>query len=206
MAREIRSNTRDMERESSTRYRVRVAVFWAGIVMALTIALTTGVTTWQDYMLKDAARHQLRAHIVVRPEQLPILEEGKQPRLRGSYYNIGRTPAYDEGSTAHILVAEYPLTHTPADEECDKDRTTLKRKNKWFVGKISHPETIREEPFTHEEIESIQKGQAAVYFYGRICYADIFSELHHTDFCLYWRWDGGRFTPALFCAQGNIVD
>ena len=206
MARENCSDPRDVTKEKNTRYRIRLAVFWVGVVAAVMIALTTGVTTWQDYMLKDAARHQLRAHIVVKPEQLPVLEEGKRPRLRGSYYNIGRTPAYDEGSTAHIRVAEYPITHTLTDAECDKERTTLKRRNKWFVGKIPHPETIRDEPFTHDEIEAIQKGKAAVYFYGRICYADIFSELHHTVFCLYWRWDGGRFTPALFCAQGNIVD
>jgi hypothetical protein len=206
MTRENPSNSRDSAREKTTRYRLRVAVFWIGIVVAVIAAFTTGVTTWQDYMVKDAARNQLRAHIVVKPEQLPTLEEGKQPRLRGSYYNIGRTPAYDEGSTAHILVAEYPMTRTLTDEECDKEQTTLKRKNKWFVGKIPHPETIRDEPFNDSEIEAIQKGQAAVYFYGRICYADIFGESHHTDFCLYWRWDGGRFTPALFCAQGNIVD
>ena len=206
MAREDRSDPRDMPKEKDTRYRLRVAVFWAGIVVAVVIAFTTGVTTWQDYMVKDAARRQLRAHIVVRLEQLPALEEGKRPRLRGSYYNIGRTPAYDEGSTAHILVAEYSMTHTLTDEDCDKEKTTLKRKNKWFVGKIPHPDTIRDEQFTQGEIEAIQKGQAAVYFYGRMCYADIFSDSHHTDFCLYWRWDGGRFTPALFCAQGNSVN
>jgi hypothetical protein len=184
-------------------YLIRVGLFWSGIGAAVILALTTGVTSWQDYMVKEAARYQLRAHIVVRPEQLPTLEEGKRPRVRGSYYNIGRTPAYDEGSTSHILVAEYPLTHRLPDKECDKEKTALRRKNKWFVGQVPHPETVREEPFTSSEIEAIKQGRAAVYFYGRVCYADIFSESHRTDFCLVWKWDGGRFSPGLYCGQGN---
>jgi hypothetical protein len=206
MAIQDRSELSETTESNNRGYRIRILIFWTGIIVAIALALTTGVTTWQDYMVKDAARHQLRAHIVVRPEQLPTLEAGKQPQLRGSYYNIGRTPAYDEGSVSHLLVAEYPLRRTLTEEECDKSRTGVKRKNKWFVGKVPHPETIREEPFTSEEIEAIKQGQAAVYFYGRVCYADIFSESHQTDFCLLWKWSGGRFSPGLYCAQGNLIN
>jgi hypothetical protein len=194
------------DQDRNIRYQVRVAIFWVGIVVAVALVLATGVTTWQDYMVKDAARHQLRAHIVVQPEQLPALEEGAQPRVQGSYYNIGRTPAYDQGSTSHLVVAEYPLARVFAEEECDKETTAVKRKNKWFVGKVPHLPTMRKEPFTTTEIEAIKQGQAAVYFYGRVCYADIFSESHRTDFCLLWKWDGGRFSPGLYCAQGNLIN
>lgn len=202
MAIQDSSQPRDNSKDD-TWYRLRVAVFWAGIGAAAILALTTGVTSWQDYMEKDAARYQLRAHIVVKPEQLPTLEASRQPRVRGSYYNIGRTPAYDEGATSHILVAEDPLTQRLSVKDCDKEKRAVKQKNKWFVGKVPHPDTIREEPFTDSEIEAIKQGRAAVYYYGRVCYADIFGVSHRTDFCLIWKWKEGRFSPGLYCDQGN---
>jgi hypothetical protein len=180
-----------------------LALFWGAIGTAVILALTTGVTSWQDYMAKEAARNQLRAHIVVTPDQLPTLEAGQQPRIRGSYYNIGRTPAYDEGATSHILIAEYPLSHKLTFEDCDKEKRAIKRKNKWFVGNVPHPDTVREESFTDREIEAVKEGRQAVYYYGRVCYADIFGESHRTDFCLVWKWKAGRFSPGLYCEQGN---
>jgi hypothetical protein len=189
--------------EENIWYRLRVAAFWGGIGAAVILALTTGVTSWQDYMEKDAARYQLRAHIVVKAEQLPTLEAGHQARVGGSYYNIGRTPAYDEGATSHVVVAEEPLAQKLIEDDCDKAKRAVKQKNKWFVGKVPHADTIRDEPFTESEVEAIKQGRAAVYYYGRVCYADIFGESHRTDFCLIWKWKENRFSPGLYCDQGN---
>lgn len=178
-------------------------MFWGAIGVAVTLALTTGVINWRDYMEQEAARYQLRAHIVEKPEPLSTPEAGQQPRVRGSYNNIGRTPAYDEGATSHILVTEDTLTKKLTVKDCDKDKRAVKQKNKWFVGKVPHPDTIREEPFTDSEIEAIKQGRAAVYYYGRVCYADIYGESHRTDFCLVWKWKESRFGPGLHCDQGN---
>jgi hypothetical protein len=49
--------------DHKTRYRLRLAAFWGGIGAAVILALTTGVTSWQNYMKYATARYQLRAHM-----------------------------------------------------------------------------------------------------------------------------------------------
>ena len=184
------------------RYRLRLALFGAGVIAAIVIAFVAGITTWQDYIVKDRARDQLRAQIVVKPQPAITLEEGGIARVQGTYYNLGQTPAYDEGASARIIVSDYPQTETFANEDCSTKKRILKR-NKWYVGKTSVSETVREVPFTRSEITALKEGKAAIYFHGRVCYSDIFDEAHHTDFCLYWKWDAGRLSPGLFCSTGN---
>lgn len=183
-------------------YRLRLALFGAGVIAAIVIAFVAGITTWQDYIVKDRARDQLRAAIVVKPQPVITLEEGAIARVQGTYYNLGQTPAYDEGGAARITVGDYPLSDTLANEDCSLKKRIMKR-NKWYVGKTSVPETVREAPFTSSEIAALKDGKAAIYFHGRVCYSDIFDEPHHTDFCLYWKWDAGRLSPGLFCPTGN---
>ncbi|MCC2642586.1 MAG: hypothetical protein K0S45_2999 [Nitrospira sp.] len=187
------------------RFRLTLAIFWGAVLAAIIAALTAGYPGWQNYMAQEGAKRQLRAYIAVRTQGIATLEEGIKARVHDSFHNIGQTPAYDKGSSSHITVAEYPLSHTLVNDECS-DAATSPKASKWFVGKISRPETVRELPFTAGEIEDIKAGKAAVYLHGRACYGDIFNESHQTDFCLYWKWDAGRLSPGLYCDQGNISD
>ncbi|MCC2643971.1 MAG: hypothetical protein K0S45_4384 [Nitrospira sp.] len=191
--------------KEDNRFRLKLAIFWVGIVGAIVAAVAAGFPGWQNYIAQEEAKLQLRAYIDVRAKGMTRIEEGLMPRVHDSFHNIGRTPAYDNGSSAHVTVAEYPLAKKLVNDECSHARTTPNA-SKWFVGKVSRPETVREAPFTASEVEAIKDGKAAVYFHGRVCYRDIFNESHHTDFCTYWKWNAGRVSPGLYCDQGNSTD
>ena len=199
------SQNRSPGDEEDKRFRLNLTIFWLGVIAAIIAAVAVGFPGWQNYIAQEEAKLQLRAYIDVRAKGITTIEEGVVPRVHDSFYNIGRTPAYDNGSSAHITVAEYPPTKKLTNDECSHARTDPKA-NKWFVGKVARPETVREAPFTAAEDEAIKNGKAAVYFHGRVCYRDIFNESHRTDFCTYWKWTAGRISPGLYCDQGNSTD
>jgi hypothetical protein len=185
-------------------YRLRLTIFGAAVIAAFIAALTTGFPTWQGYIAQDRARRQLRAYIVVRPHMVTV-QEGIMPRVQSIFENTGQTPAYSGGSISRLTVADYPLTKKLINDDCRTVMTNPKG-NKWFVGKVSQPATVRETPFIPSEITAIKDGNAAVYFHGRVCYLDLFNESHRTNFCMYWKWQAGQMSPGLYCDQGNSTD
>ncbi|MBA3752822.1 MAG: hypothetical protein H0X01_01455 [Nitrospira sp.] len=187
------------------RFRLRLTIFWGAVIAATIAAFAAGFPGWQNYIAQEGAKRQLRAYIDVRTKGMITIEEGTMPRVHDSFHNIGRTPAYDNGSSSHITVAEYPLTQSLINDECSHVSTSATA-SKWFVGKVSRAETVREVPFAAGEVEAIKDGKAAVYLHGRVCYRDIFNESHRTDFCTYWKWNAGRVSPGLYCDQGNSSD
>jgi hypothetical protein len=197
-------NAPSPDAEENKQFRFKLAVFWGVITAAIIAAFATGYPGWENYIAQEAAKRQLRAYIDVRPKGLTAIEEGVIPRIKDSFHNIGRTPAFDNGLFSRITVAEYPLKTKLINDECSHVSTSPKA-NKWFIGKAARPEIARETPFTSGEVESIRSGNAAVYFHGRVCYRDIFNEAHRTDFCLYWKWVAGRISPGLYCDQGNSI-
>lgn len=183
-------------------FRVKLTIFWVGVIAAIIAAFAVGYPGWENYIAQEAAKRQLRAYIDVRPKGMTTIDEGIMPRVHDSFQNIGRTPAYDDGAFSRLTVAEYPLINKLVNDECSHVSTNPKA-SKWFIGKASRPEIVREGPFTASEVEAIKGGKAAVYLHGRVCYRDIFNESHRTDFCLYWKWVAGRVSPGLYCDQGN---
>ncbi len=185
-------------------FRIRLAVFVC-VVLAAVIGAFVGYPTWQEYVSQQEAKLELRAYVDVRALGPAALKEGVSPRVRETIRNTGRTPAYNDTIQSFITVADYPLikqfervTCPPNDSQPDKRR--------WFLGKVPRQETIRETPFTAEEITAIQTAKSALYFHGTVCYRDIFHEPHRTDFCMFWKWDAGRVSPSLSCDQGNKTD
>lgn len=190
--------------KADRQFRLKLAIFWGVILAAIAAAFATGYPGWENYIAQEAAKRQLRAYIDVRPKGMTTIEEGLVPRVRDSFHNIGRTPAYDDGAFSRITVAEYPLKTKLISDDCSHISPPPKT-SKWFIGKVSRPEIARDAPFTAEEVEAIRSGKAAVYFHGRVCYRDIFNETHRTDFCLYWKWVAGGVSPGLYCDQGNSI-
>ena len=191
--------------EGSKLYRLRLSIFVASIIAAVIAAVAAGIPVWHEYIVQDTAKRQLRAYIVVRPTRMAPVEAGITPRVQGMFENTGRTPAQEGGFLSHVTVAEYPLTKPFIHDDCRMVTTSLQG-NKWFVGQVPQPATVREGPFTPSEITAINDGHAAVYFHGRVCYLDLFNESHRTNFCMYWKWDAGRMSPGLYCDQGNSTD
>lgn len=183
-------------------FRLKLTIFWSVVIAAIVAAFATGYPSWENYIVQEAAKRQLRAYIDVRPRGISTVEEGLVPRVHDTFHNIGRTPAYDNGSFSRILVMEYPLTRRLVNDECRYVAPDPKA-GKWFIGTPKRPGIARESPLTAAEVDAIKGGQSAIYFHGRVCYRDIFNEPHRTDFCLFWKWDAGRISPSLSCSEGN---
>ena len=187
---------------ANKQFRLKLTMFWSVVIAAIVAAFATGYPSWENYIVQEAAKRQLRAYIDVRPQGIGAIEEGLVPRVHDSFHNIGRTPAYDNGSFSRILVMEYPLTRRLVNDEC-RHVTPDPKAGNWFIGTPKRPGVARESPLTAAEVEAIKGGKSAIYFHGRVCYRDIFNEPHRTDFCLFWKWDAGRMSPSLSCPQGN---
>lgn len=185
-------------------FHIRLTVF-ACVVIAAVIGAFVGYPTWQEYISQQEARLELRAYVEARALGPTALKEGVPPRVRETIKNIGRTPAYIDDVQASITVADYPLIKTFERVTCPPD-DSQPDKRKWFVGKLTRPETVRETPLTAEEVTAIQTAKSALYYHGTICYRDIFHERHRTDFCMFWKWDAGRLSPSLSCNEGNKAD
>ncbi len=185
-------------------FRIRLGVFAFAIIAAL-IGAFVGYPTWQEYVSQQEAKLELRAYVDVRALGPTALKEGLSPRVRETIQNTGRTPAYNDVIQASITVADYPLIKKFERVICPPD-DSQPDKRRWFVGKVRRPETVRETPFTAEEVTAIRTAKSALYFHGTVCYRDIFHEPHRTDFCMFWKWDAGRVSPSLSCDQGNRAD
>lgn len=185
-------------------FHIRLAVF-ASVVIVAVVGAFVGYPTWQEYVSQQEAKLELRAYVNVRALGPPALKEGVSARVRETIQNAGRTPAYNDAIQAFITVADYPLIKNFERVTCPPD-DSQPDKRKWFMGKVPRTETVRETPFTAEEITAIQTTKSALYYHGTVCYRDIFHESHRTDFCMFWKWDAGRLSPSLSCDQGNKTD
>ena len=99
-------------------FRLKLTIFWSVVIAAIVAAFATGYPSWENYIVQEAAKRQLRAYIDVRPRGISTIEEGLVPRVHDTFHNIGRTPAYDNGSFSRILVMDYPLTRRLVNDEC----------------------------------------------------------------------------------------
>lgn len=185
-------------------FHIRLAVF-ASVVIIAVVGAFVGYPTWQEYVSQQEAKLELRAYVNVRALGPPALKEGVSPRVRETIQNAGRTPAYNDAIQAFITVADYPLIKNFERVTCPPD-DSQPDKRKWFMGKVPRTETVRETPFTAEEITAIQTAKSALYYHGTVCYRDIFHESHRTDFCMFLKWDAGPLSSSLSCDQGNKTD
>ena len=181
------------------------ATFTAAVVAAIVASFAAGFTGWQAWIAKDTAKRQLRGYLVIGSNDIPKLAEGIQPFVKATIENMGQTPTYDGAWISGINVLDYPLPEAIVNDDC---MNVLKHPTapKWVIGKSSPVEKWRDGPFQASEVKSIQDGKSAIYFHGRICYRDIFKEVRHTDFCMYWKWEGSGLGTGLTCKEGNGGD
>lgn len=178
------------------------AIFWAALVAAVATSAAAGFTGWQAWLAKDTAKRQLRGYLVIGSNYIPKLGEGIQPFATTTIENIGQTPVFDGAWISGVNVMDYPLRQTILNDECSNVMNDPSAP-KWMIGKSSNMEKWREIPFKASEVQAIHDGKAAIYFHGRICYRDIFKEVRHTDFCMFWKWENGSLGAGLACKEGN---
>lgn len=183
-------------------YRLNLKIFRFTVGGAIIALLAAGFTGWQAYIAKDTETRQLRAYIAIESTDIPKIEEGTTLHINAIMENLGQTPAYNAGWISGINVMKYPLPEEIGNDTCTHVMNLPKR-SKWVIAKKAFVEKIRPAPFNAAEVKDIKEGKAAVYFHGRVCYEDIFQEVHHTDFCMYWKLENGKAGNASFCENGN---
>jgi hypothetical protein len=160
----------------------------------------------QILVAKDTEERQLRAYVVVRAqEKIDNFFVGGKAHVQGILDNVGQTPVYNSNVLSGVGVLDYPLKGPLAFAPCNLIMATPDARRHFF-GKETYPGKDRDTPFTEEETTKIKGGSSAIYYYGKVCYTDIFQKVRHTEFCIFWNWSGNDISGAQYCEQGNTAD
>lgn len=169
-----------------------------GFIAALLAAI---FAFWQAWIAQDTEKRQLRAYIVEDGADLQGFGIGSKAQVEVLFVNMGQTPAHDAVWLSELAVLDYTGGQTFSPHECRLARNAPENP-KWMVGKSKQFTKYWPTAFTAEEVARVQAGTAVIYFHGRFCYLDIFEEERHSDFCMYWKFENGRFIMRR-CPKGN---
>jgi hypothetical protein len=135
----------------------------------------------------DTEQRDQRAYLLVKGIEKPIQNfvTGGDAHVFATFENIGKTPVYEARWVSRIDVLSYP-SKPPNMSDCDAIMK-LPDATRAFFGKEQSFDKERKLPFTQAEIDAVNSGRFAIYFFGRVCYSDTFKYSHYTDFCLSWR-------------------
>jgi hypothetical protein len=181
---------------------------WVEIAGVVFVGLGFLAAAYAALIASDTEQRDQRAYVLVTEVQ-PIqnyLGTGGRIHVFSAFENIGKTPVYDARWVSGIDVLPYqPHSSEPRNtSDCDAIMK-LPEGLRAFFGKKQSFDKERKSPFTQAEIDAVNSGQSAIFFFGRVCYSDIFKYSHYTDFCLYWRSINNALV-AEFCPTGNEGD
>jgi hypothetical protein len=181
--------------------------------LAVLFAMLAAVGAWgaayfaryQGWVAKDTEKRQLRAYVIFRPNGLERFEPNDIGHVQAVLENVGQTPVYDGTWSSGISVLPSGQIVNVALEPCESIMRAPDAR-RFYFGKVAYPDKDRDRVFSVDEINDIKIGTSTLLFIGRVCYRDIFKEVHRTDFCVRWRWAGNNLGPATFCENGNDAD
>jgi hypothetical protein len=150
---------------------------------------------------KETEQRQLRAYVGVIPGEAENFG-GDDFKIKLTRKNYGQTPAYDVGfSQVYVDVLPPNALIVSKNIDCAKPN---------FPGLVTMfpttelPWTVNDTTkFSQDKINAVRKGDAVLYWYGNICYHDVFGSPHYTNFC--WMYKGASMTAkdAEGCLQHN---
>lgn len=161
--------------------------------------------TKQAAIAEDTEKRQLRAYVIFTNAVADLPKENTIPTVHSVFDNIGQTPAYRASWTSGINVVPTGLNILQtADCRSVIDAADARL---WYFGKQFFPFKERVgSPYTKEEMDVITNGIAQISFTGRLCYEDIFREVHHIDFCVSWRMENNRLSEPIICERSESAD
>ena len=77
------------ELSEDKQFRVKLTIFWVGVIAAIIAAFAVGYPGWENYIAQEAAKRQLRAYIDVRPKGMTTIEEGMVPPVQTVFRTSG---------------------------------------------------------------------------------------------------------------------
>jgi hypothetical protein len=195
---------------------------WWAVAIAITTLIAVGYQAW---LMRDTARRQLRAYVVVErgivanvadPPAMPgekietvarIMNPRAGPHAQITIKNTGQTPAYNLVHWAGIGLFEWPLKTILPSTMPKPDS------NYWNVLGPDVPEvkTLRmPQRLSSDQIQGLNNGKMAIYCYGEIRYKDAFKKTRFTRYrCMYATPHCGIIgigTDLVYCEEGNEAD
>ncbi len=162
------------------------------LILACTLiaaGLAAGFTGWQASIAQDQERRTLRAYVVVKTE-LKAGSDGRPPHVKLIAENMGQTPAYDLFFSTEVFVEsrfgpEY-LSYTPIDCREGAARQRELKEGQTFSREASATSGISSLAHTIRTMDDAFGNSQKVVAYGRVCYRDIFHEIHSVRLCYEW--------------------
>jgi hypothetical protein len=154
----------------------------------------------------DTEKRQLRAFVVASAVgSLENFVRDGAPRSTVTFENVGQTPVYSGKWKSGFGVLPYPQIEEPTWPDCQFIASANGFDS--FFGRQTIPDKTASWRLTQEHIDRINIGDEAIYFEGRFCYEDIFTDQHYTDFCFVWPGNGhGGLSAPYYCQKGNGGD
>jgi hypothetical protein len=159
----------------------------------------------QSHTASDTAKRQLRPYItlVSGPDAPKYTRLNKQRGQKivadTTFENYGQTPAYDVRISLEVKVLEYPLPE-------GFDFRTQHVDKQGLVGPHGDAfnRSMSETALNDPDDVGVNKGDSAVYVYGRVDYEDSWRVPHWTDFCIWYNSLANYI--AVNCARHNEGD
>jgi hypothetical protein len=167
------------------------------------IAIGTGVLAVATVLLwlatqrilresKSTTRQQSRAYLFIKQANLDRFAQGKRPFIHLHLRNSGQTPAWNV--RARYDGGIYPFPDCP-------DLLTDDEQHHGVLGpNMNYTLAIELSALKKADIESVEKGTAAIYVFGRIDYEDAFGRPQWTKFRFLY---GGPMGPS---PEGVMID
>lgn len=190
----IVSNAANANPDGEKPNREHEAINYAEWLVAIATVVLSGVTFGLVYYTKrlwgitkvlagdakQSSEQQLRAYIFAGHDSPMFLTKDNALSVEIAIKNFGQTPANKVVAHAFIGLLPYPL-NTPLDPP---DYTKASK------SPMAPSQTIKQfptmpEPLNEPQLNAVLAKQAAIYVWGEIVYADIFTIDRHTRFCLY---------------------
>ena len=162
------------------------------LILACTLVaagLAAGFTGWQAWTARDQEHRALRAYVVVKTELNPG-GDGKSPHVKFTAENMGQTPVYNLFFSTEVFAEgrfgpEY-LSYTPIDCREDAARQRELKEGQTFSREASATSGISSLAHTIETMDDAFGNSQKVVAYGRVCYRDIFRDIHSVRLCYEW--------------------
>ena len=181
-----------------------VLIAVAGMWAAFKAGEAADAASRQAAVAEDIEKRQLRAYLAANASQLRDLSGDKSTHVTLIVTNSGQTSAYHvKWDTKFRIDTDYqPIGYDPPCPQLW--RTNVEEGNMGILSdKIAKVVYDTKSGINPTFIHSTSKiGGMVVYFYGKICYEDIFRQVHWTLFCINWKGNDSGYGEAEYCDKG----
>lgn len=129
---------------------------------------------------KISARISNRAYLSIVNVTPTALQPGRKFEATIQFVNVGKTPAYQVHHVKGLKIGGTGIY----EHEINEVKKAEEFRDLAMGASVHSSFTVEtKDPISQEESDEIMIGKKAWYVFGRITYADIFGERHHTRYC-----------------------